>query len=146
MVKKVLRQVSLFYFQNVGKTQVRKKCECCFLTSLQNNRIHTFSKLEFSEHFGNEANRCASSKAMYFELCMQHGMSKRGQFYIKCGQFPSTFRRKVTKWHSQFRLNFLPSKPWYSNHVRCILFANPVTKTIIASLELEYNINKTLVN
>ena len=51
----------MHHFRNVGKTQVRKKCECCYLTSLPNNRIHTFSKLEFSEHLGNEADRHALS-------------------------------------------------------------------------------------
>ena len=36
----------------VRKTQVEKKCECCYLS---NSSIHTLSQLEFSEYFGKEA-------------------------------------------------------------------------------------------
>ena len=51
-----LRHVRLLHFPNVRKTQVRKKCQYCHLTSLPNEKIHTFSKLNFSEHLGHEAN------------------------------------------------------------------------------------------
>ena len=51
-----------FISQMFGKTQVRKKCECCYLTSLPINRIHTFSELEFSEYLGNEAKGHTFSK------------------------------------------------------------------------------------
>ena len=49
----------MLHFRNVRETQVQKKYQCCYLTSLPNNRIDIFSVLEISKYLGNEANRHA---------------------------------------------------------------------------------------